>query len=289
MKQNNVDNNHKKYGLWLAAAVFLVWLFVSGSGFFIIGSQTSLGLLGDSFGLINSLFSGLALAGIVYTIYLQTEQLKIQSEDLEHQREELQETRLVLKEQHKEFNEQNKTLRLQRFENTLFNMVSVFNQIVNDIRFAKGNEAEIRGRPALNEIYGKMLVDAGNMRDKRDSQKIYLDYYKTYSSQLAHYYRCLYGIFKFISENKFLESDEERIHYAKILRSQLSDQEILLLFYNVAVSGKGDKFLKYAESYELFNNIDENKFLYKEDGRKMVKQAFGDKKLDNLPERTEPK
>jgi len=46
--------------------------------------------LGDSFGVINSLFSGLAFAGIIYTILLQRKELVLQ-------RDELRDTRLELK------------------------------------------------------------------------------------------------------------------------------------------------------------------------------------------------
>ncbi|MEO5905234.1 MAG: hypothetical protein ABIQ11_00810 [Saprospiraceae bacterium] len=44
---------------------------------------------GDSFGTINSLFSGLALAGIIYTIFLQKTELSLQREELKLTRTEL--------------------------------------------------------------------------------------------------------------------------------------------------------------------------------------------------------
>src|SRR5688500_3428531 len=62
------------------------------------------GQFGDMFGTVNALFSGLAFAGIIFTILLQRE-------ELEAQRHELEETR-------NEFKQQNKTLRLQSFEST---------------------------------------------------------------------------------------------------------------------------------------------------------------------------
>lgn len=50
------------------------------------------GQVGDMFGAINSLFSGLAFAGLIYTIYLQRVQLELQRKELEETRDELRKT-----------------------------------------------------------------------------------------------------------------------------------------------------------------------------------------------------
>lgn len=68
---------------WLFAGIFLLWVFYP----FIISSDlvhvwkpwmdwTLRGQLGDSFGALNTLFSGFALAGLAVNIYMQNEQLK---------------------------------------------------------------------------------------------------------------------------------------------------------------------------------------------------------------------
>ena len=54
------------------------------------------GVFGDSFGLLTSLFSGLAFAGIIITILLQREELKHQREELRLQREEIAQNRKEL-------------------------------------------------------------------------------------------------------------------------------------------------------------------------------------------------
>lgn len=67
-------------GLWTILGVLNVRRF---------SSYAEAGTYGDSFGLVNSLFSGLALAGVVLTIYLQTKELGLQRQELEDTREEL--------------------------------------------------------------------------------------------------------------------------------------------------------------------------------------------------------
>src|SRR5688572_19500767 len=48
------------------------------------------GTFGDMFGAVNSLFSGLALAGVIYAIILQRQELALQRQELELTRDELQ-------------------------------------------------------------------------------------------------------------------------------------------------------------------------------------------------------
>lgn len=66
----------------LGLALLLVW-FISPFALWLLlgGSVESRGQFGDSFGFINSLFSGLALAGIVYTILLQQRQFTLSHQE----------------------------------------------------------------------------------------------------------------------------------------------------------------------------------------------------------------
>lgn len=93
--KNKVETVPKKSNLWklyvfIFAVMVLWWLSMFYIDFRFLDS-TEKGLFGDSFGAVNSLFSGLAFAGIIYTILLQRK-------ELEYQRQELIETKIVLKE-----------------------------------------------------------------------------------------------------------------------------------------------------------------------------------------------
>ena len=95
--------------IWTAAIVTVVIIGLWTITYFSLKDlePNDRGTIGDMFGSINSLFSGLALAGIILTILLQRKELKLQ-------RKELADTRV-------EFKIQNETLKLQRFESTFFN------------------------------------------------------------------------------------------------------------------------------------------------------------------------
>jgi hypothetical protein len=79
--------------LWLLAKlivlVTIAWLVFGFVPFLFLPRPMSLGDFGDSFGFVNALFSGLALAGVIYAIILQRRELALQREDLALTRREL--------------------------------------------------------------------------------------------------------------------------------------------------------------------------------------------------------
>lgn len=93
--ERSEEREVSKHTVWRVSAVFLVvvalWLLTP-----IVTSKIVAGLdantmamrgqLGDLFGSINALFSGLAFAGVVIAIWLQREELKLQREELRLQR-----------------------------------------------------------------------------------------------------------------------------------------------------------------------------------------------------------
>ena len=99
----------------LAKIVIILWLVAWIVALLYKDTWTERGQLGDMFGAVNALFSGLAFAGIIYTILLQRVELKAQRkelrlnmEELRLSREELQLTREELKGQKEEMQAQRK-------------------------------------------------------------------------------------------------------------------------------------------------------------------------------------
>ena len=75
--------------VWLIAVVTSLWALTPVVFHFVGATRADQGLIGDSFGAVNSLFSGLALAGVIYAIVLQRHELQMQREELENSRREL--------------------------------------------------------------------------------------------------------------------------------------------------------------------------------------------------------
>ena len=280
------------FGAILIVALWVCsWILIDCN----IDSSTNRGEFGDKFGAINSLFSGFAFLGLIIT-------LLFQKEELELQRQELSETRKELEGQKKEFEEQNKIMRRQSFENTLFNMLSLQQEIVNKLSFSGikntldlntnffggmevkviSEKIDLLGRSVFEEMYNEVEVTYVNINGKEakeDGIKNILNKRIDFYSQIKettlfdHYFRHLYRIFKYIKESDLI-AEEEKYEYSCIVRSQLSDYELVMLFYNcISVNGI-DKFKPLIEEFAVFNNIRSELLVDSDDRRFYKKSAF---------------
>jgi hypothetical protein len=73
----------------LVVGVVAVWLMFSGAVYWAQPDWEQRGQFGDMFGAVNALFSALAFAILIHTMWLQREELALQREELEQTREEL--------------------------------------------------------------------------------------------------------------------------------------------------------------------------------------------------------
>lgn len=90
----------------LILLIIIAWLLSGVIIWYIFNDWTKSGPFGDTFGAINSLFSGLALAGIIYTIFLQKNELELQRKELKYTRKELKRTANAQEQSAKMMNEQ---------------------------------------------------------------------------------------------------------------------------------------------------------------------------------------
>jgi hypothetical protein len=107
--------------------------------------------------------------------------------------------------------------------------------------------------------------------------KAYEELYRKQEPIIGHYYRNLYRIIKLIQTTTFrhdneTEDEEEKRKYRGILRAQLSSFELLMIFYNVVYSEKGEKFKELLIDSNFFDDhlIDEN-FIWKNDNEELLK------------------
>jgi len=159
---------------------------------------------------INVLFSGLAFAVLIITVLMQKEELELQ-------RKELGDTR-------NEFIQQNETLKIQRFESTFFQLLQLQVEIIKLINFSKEGIIK-QGRECFKMYYYQLEFEAfKNVNDdditfnnfvslelrgeEMHIQLLTLDEtvnnYKTiymeHESDLGHYYRSLYNIYRYLAE-----------------------------------------------------------------------------------------
>lgn len=95
----------------IAAVVVALWLKVPqhlGEG---LTEAKDQGAFGDSFGSVNALFTGLAFAGLVFSILLQQRQIRLQRADFLSQLQEMGESRKTVEEQNRLLATQNQLMR----------------------------------------------------------------------------------------------------------------------------------------------------------------------------------
>ncbi len=266
--KTNIEETKSRLWIWIVVAIIgvlaawgLSWWLIHKN----IDCSTERGTFGDMFGAVNALFSGLAFAGLIATLLYQREELKLQ-------REELAQTREELKGQREEFEEQNKTMKRQRFENTFFNMLSLQQEITHNLSYENPiqDEAELmmydvkqrayKNRAVFEGLYTNAIINYdGSLCYGGIINKLAIHGCAAYSlvrglSFLDHYFRHLYRIFKYVDTSDSI-SEDERYEYACIIRSQLSDYELVMLFYNCLTANGLAKFKPLIEKYSIFNNL----------------------------------
>lgn len=266
--KQNKDNPKSQLRFWIIVAIMgvialwgLSWLGISK----FIDNPTNQGTFGDMFGAVNALFSGLAFAGLIVTLIYQKEELKLQ-------RDELAETRKELQGQREEFEEQNKTLKRQRFESTFFNMLSLQQEIIASLSYENPIQDETKlkqcdvkhriykSRDIFEGIYTDAIIDYDGKLCYGGIKSKLADYGCLAYTQikglsfLDHYFRHLYRVIKYVDTSDSI-SDDERYDYVCIVRSQLSDYELVMLFYNCLTANGKAKFKPLIEKYSIFNNL----------------------------------
>src|SRR5262245_58800914 len=114
--------------VWLglmASLVFFAWAIFPY--LLPIPPSSAAGQFGDSYGALNTLFSGLAFAFLGFTLWQQREEIRLQKIDVEQNQQ-------LIRGQQEELKKQNETLSQQQFESTFFQMLSLYNQIADSIK-----------------------------------------------------------------------------------------------------------------------------------------------------------
>lgn len=245
-------------GFLSVAVVLTLWVLT----FIFLKDYNDRGTFGDMFGVVNALFSGLAFAGIIFTILLQRQELK-------YQRDELTATREI-------FISQSKTLRSQKFESTFFGLLNLHNQIIVDFDYEK--DSDFTHQPEFykgRDVFKAAFRELYNELKEVSPQIAYKRIYKNHDTDFGQYFRNLYRIIKIIDETEFVSLSEiesvpkhttwveehhnrnfnERYRYTSIVRAQLSDYELLIIFYNCLEDLQNQKFKKLIETYALLRNM----------------------------------
>ena len=222
--------------------------------------ESKRGAFGDSFGVVNALFSGLAFAGVIFAILLQKKELELQSSAIEEQKE---------------------TLQRQNFESFFFQLLNMHGEIVNSIQIQGDREYSRRECFGYLSRYLKSRLEIAIAQNRPKIEVFNATYeeelFSRFQPFVGHYFRHLYNVVKFVHEHEFFDEKEftEKKRYTNLIRAQLSSDELGLLFYN-CLSDRGAKFKDLVEKYALFEDMPSEVFIDPEDKECYDSSAYGE-------------
>ncbi|OFX75936.1 MAG: hypothetical protein A2X12_08210 [Bacteroidetes bacterium GWE2_29_8] len=264
-------------GFFFIIIVIIIFLIFGNWSFSTILDEEKVAQFGDFIGgIIGSLFS---LAGVILfyvalkeqrkDININQENLKIQNtalhqqvEEFKAQKTELIETRKVYeeqtllfreqtslyKQQTKDLKEQTYTAKLQQFDSSFFSYLNVFIELKNTLNIKKTNYfGDIYKSISEVNIEEQTLVASIEL-----IQAKYVEVFHNNKSELSHYFKTLYRIIMLIDSSSLDEDKKQQ--YFKLLRSQLSDDELLILYYNYHTQ-LGVKVRPYVVKYDILKHI----------------------------------
>ncbi|MDB0616077.1 putative phage abortive infection protein [Tenacibaculum dicentrarchi] len=158
--------------------------------------------------------------------------------------------------QRKELRESRQVFESQQFENSFFNLLSLYQNIIESTHYEDFVGQSHNGQDFFVEKKKDCFVAFNStksvFRNRKIAIDVYTNYYTENKEQIAHYFRTLYRIFKTIESSKFDES--KKMFYAKIVRAQLTESELFFINYN-ACTEYGKNFRKLIVKYNIVKHL----------------------------------
>lgn len=237
----NSSKRNKRY-FWYGAFAILI---VSGyAGFLIwrtwpinVWSIGNAGVFGDSFGVVTCLFTAFAFIGVLVNIDMQREGMKKQQENID----------------------------TQQFESNFFQMLNHLNEITKDITFDWIKDERLTGRLALNHMtlnlvnnYGLDDIELDELHERKfEIEERYEHFWDRNGEILSHYFRWIYHLMMYVHSADLVD----RRFYIKLICAQLSNQELVLLFYNASFK-RGAKLKSLMLEYDIMSNVEKEQLAH---------------------------
>lgn len=231
------------------------------------------GTIGDFFGgILNPAFSLISIGLLVFTL-LQTQKSLKQNEKALRQNEE------ALRLNNDELSISSEALKSsaeaqhsQAISNNFFSLLAQHNNIVHNLSWEGTTERAVFNS-VINTITKRSIIEARKLHrngtipevtaDEINSE--YLDIQKKKNDILGHYFRNLFQIIKYIDEYSDLETElnkassareAQKKNFLRILRAQLSSNELLLLLINCQPGMVDEGQFRYLLiKYEMLKHV----------------------------------
>jgi hypothetical protein len=227
----------------------------------------SRGQFGDMFGAVNALFSGLAFATIVITLWQQRIDLRLQKVALAASQADIQIQNATLE-------EQNVTLKRQRFESTFFNMLSIHFEILKATKMMQSEGVHTFSH-LVNSFQNSVVRTTIPHGEEETVPKIenalkynpdhhfvfeqaYAGSYSYFMENVSQYLQSLVNMYDAIKQSRFPKNVERR--YTRLLSGYISLAERKFLYYHIILSPTGginENIREFDDDLNLLNSMSE--------------------------------
>lgn len=209
---------------------------------------SEMGVFGDSYGALNTLFSALAFTGIIASIYFQREELKAT-------REELAMTRKEMEHQGDQFDAQIDALKFQVFENAFFSLLKLHLENTEAIIIRARSGLEVKGKLEIKELFNCYCDCQRENGEPIPVGIAYELFYEEYEEYVGSYFRTIFQVVKFIDSSE--QSYSVRKRYVDVLMAQLSTHEVIMLFLHIMLGCKSSEVGEYdlMDGYDMLKNM----------------------------------
>jgi len=151
-----LETKKSRFGLLtlLIILVIFIWLLSAVLIIVFLEDWSNRGSFGDLFGAVNGLFSGLAFAGLIYTIVLQKRDLELQRTEIQMNRAELKKSSSAQQKSEKALSEQVDLMRITSRLNALNTIINYYNLQISSPNTTEENLQKFKEkrREAIKEI-----------------------------------------------------------------------------------------------------------------------------------------
>lgn len=238
-----LSDNKKEWVFFIIISIFVFVLVLSFN--LILSCWINLpcpgtsGEFGDQFGVLNTLFTGLAFAGLIMTIILQRK-------DLALQRQEMRNAIIEQQAQTKQFEEQTR-LQQKQYEESQKNFT-----------ISQTNSIFYNSLDHISRIYNQSLPNVQTSRNK------FLDLISSYYNsqqtlpiyaQLYPLAKSFYCLSKYILEN--IEDKKNKVFFLQTLSAIFIFEDLVILnFMGYAMPENNKKIIEQLVSYHIFEKKD---------------------------------
>jgi Putative phage abortive infection protein len=234
--QTVIDPVQRKLGWgWLVfflSIVALLWFLTLVHSLLWIATPQDRAYFGEMFGSVNALFSGLAFATIIFTLFLHKHVLELQ-------RQELRDSREQFKIQADQLEAQAQRTAKQNFEDTFFRMLEILTRQARDVTTTHSTTQEqLKGPEAFRYLYSQFMDCYKTLTDEEVSPGL-SKHEHAFMSILRPNRELLTYFGTFVHTLSLLDTSEvkNKAFYGTFMSSQLHSSEKLLLFYDGLCGG----------------------------------------------------